>query len=715
MRRATLPIPLLLLLILQAAAAAEVPSAKGVEPGEPASPPAASKPAPAESDWWSLASLDKSFPSLNANSWADVLHIGKWGGALGLGYDTTQQRITTPGAPSQRFASSIMRESVAVSNENFSLIDPLLLTGNARLRFSLDQNQQSVDTAITRQQGQLTDYSVDATLLSEKAYPTHFFANRTNNWITQPSGGTTQGVSENRGVIFRLRENSILRDREILPYFSASASVLQNTTQEVTTVAGQSFRRDDQRSAIGMSCHNGFETADLDFNYEHADFVNRSFPLGNYQSQSGGLVYSLDFGQNLDRRSDSRLNFSQRNGATSLSTVTFDELLTIDHSSDLQSAYNYQLARQSTAAGTVTAQNAGVAVQHRLYGNLITGAGLTGSLQALPNGSIESKGARLGFNYFHALPWRGQLNAWLGGSYTVTSNKLQAGLVSVFDAAFQAPQQLGAGAGFLLKDRFIVTSSLVVVAIKGGARVPTTAGIDYQVVVEGDQTRILPQPTSAVILPGDSLAVSYDFRVDPSVTYQSTSRSMSIGADWEWINMYFSHSEDGQRPLSGGDGSLLSSSSRNSARLGLNGGRGALRLRGDGTLLRYNSNTQSYVDARLTQQLTYFYDANDLYVTLSANEYRTDYLSPAHQTVGEEARLDVGLTTAAGWITTSYLSRRNYRDTQTGPETFTETGVKLDRKWNKLTVAMVFALSERQRGGVQSHNSLLHVSAIRQF
>lgn len=715
--RAALLIPSLLMLLTQAAAT-EAPVAQGAEtspapnkiPAETASdgkteasPPASLVP----------SSLMLSLNSLGVESWADVVQPGYWSGSLDLGYDVQQQSINVPTAPNQTFTGRLMRESIRIRNENFAVIHPMLLSGNLGLGFSLTQSRQDAADNQSKQTGVLTDYNVDATILGEKAYPTHLYANHSQNLTTRPFG-TTEGISDNRGAIVRLRENSILRENEILPYFTANARVQQEHTQSVTTVAGQRFRRDDRRSMFNLDFHNGFETADLDFHYETTDFTNVFYTLGNYQSQSASLRYSQDFGKNLNRRWDSNLSYTSRDGATELSTLNMEQSLIVEHYKHFASSYNYGFTQQTTPGGQVTAQNIGARLQHKLYANLTTSAGVTGSLQTMPGGRIEAQGAQLGFGYSHSFPLQGQFNASLGGSYAYNSNKLDKAILSVFDMPFETPQQFGAGAGFFLRDKFIVPESVEVIHVKDGARTLATLGIDYMVAVEGDRTRILPQPTSALIMPGDVLAVSYSFRIDPSVTFQTISRSSSVGAEWHWIGISLSRDQSDQRPLLGGDASYLTSDRRDTARVGVHNDFSYLRARADATLVRVDGTARVYNEKRASQHISFYY-SEAVTMNLSADQYSIEYLTPQRRTSGISTRVGVDWITAGGWLNTGYLSRRYYRDSDMPSEIMTEAGMKMQRKWTKLFVAMVAGLSERRRGAGQTLGASLHFSASRKF
>jgi hypothetical protein len=339
--------------------------------------------------------------------------------------------------------------------------------------------------------------------------------------------------------------------------------------------------------------------------------------------------------------------------------------------------------------------------------------GLNGAYSSLPNGSISAYGVAGNGNYSHWLPWQGHLTAGLGGGYFITQTHVPAGLVDVIDAPYSVPDAVGAGAEILLKDHNIVTTSIVVVVIKGGARVPAILDTDYSIRVEGDRTSLVPNPLSAVMQPGDTLNVSYAYQVSSDAKYATKSRSGNFAVDWSWIGASFYHDESDQEPISGSDTTLLLDQRRDNAMLWMHGSWDTIQARADAAITRYDSTRLGYTERRLDQYLSWIPRFN-LQVNLSANEYRTEYKLPEHVTTGGGVRLDVQWTSNS-WLTTGYASRRVYRDTLQPHETIDETGLRLRRSWTKLDVAIALGAQRRERGETSSVNGFFHFGAVRRF
>ena len=625
--------PIMVLAPAHFAAAADAPvaAAEAESKAAPAAPAPGPRPveAPAPSTSWA-ADLLAPLSEFGVESWWDVVRFPRWTGTLGLTLDSQQQRLASPGSPATQSRSDLASETATIRNDGFFVLDPRLFTGTLAFGVTLAQQRQQADAASTSQSGTLTNYSFDGTLLPEAAYNANVFAVRTQTTYVLPSGSTTASDNQFAGFALRLRENSILRDREILPYFSANLTAQQMETRQTTTTGGQSFRQDDQRDQIAFDLHNGGLTSDLNFQYQFNRLENRVYAPGSYDSQSANLVYSLDFGPTLNRRWDSRINYYSRVGQNSqsdLDSLEVSEFLTIDHNVDRSSNYNYQLTRQATPFGTSTTQVGVAQVNQQVYANFSVSGRINGLYSTLPGGTITSGGGNASLNYNRRLPWDGNLTASAGGSSLVTTTNVEGGAVQVQDAPYAVPPVTGAGSRILLADRNIVSETIVVVVLKGATRVLAVLDVDYSVRVDGDRTSILPLLSSALMLPGDPLNISYVYNVAPDNKFRTTSRSFSFGVDWPFVGFSFSHDESNQTPLEGGDNTLLLDQRRDAGTVYAGGIWDEYRVRVSLGVVNYDSTRLAYLERRADQYFTYQPYQNLLF-SLAANQYHTEYERP---------------------------------------------------------------------------------------
>lgn len=642
------------------------------------------------------------------------LHLGAWGGVLETDFGAERNQTHSPdGKLDVESMNRRAREGLTIRNQGFFFVDPGLATGDLALTFGLSQDREITNGIQDTRRAKLVSYAFDSSIFAALPYNGTVYANRTQNVLYAPFARTELAL-ENRGVIFRLREDSPLREHG-LPYLSVNVTAEQQHTREATTsVLGQAFSSDQLRNTLRAEAHKGFETADLNLHYEFADIHNTALRNASFRSQAASLDYSLDFGPALNRRSDTRLFFSTRSGVSPISVFTADQSVHIDHQENFSTGYRYLLARTSTLAGTPTSQSGTFDLRHVLYQNLTTTAQLTGSHQQIPAGTLDSYGGQLGFRYQRNLPWDGRVFAGTSGRVAFNNNQLLASQISVTDEGQNAPSSLGAGAGFLLNQSFVVASSIVVVDTRSGARLPATLGTDYEIFPEGNLYRIVPLATSAVIRAGDPLAVSYEYEVDPTLKYRSTSRAVSGGVDFRWIALSFGHEVSDQTPISGHNHGFLQDVRRDTAQLELRGTWKAIQGQASAGYVRYDSSRLAYTEQRYAG-LVSFRPTRSLALSFRADLTTTDFTLPVHQTDARSGQFTLDWYALGGWTTTALVGRRVYKDSLQPMETINEASLKARLVYGLLDITSTFTASDRRRGGFETTLWRLALIAIRRF
>jgi len=641
------------------------------------------------------------------------LRLGAWGGEIEMGYASEHQQTRSDGSLVNDFTHRRLRERLGVRNQGFSVLDPRLITGNLGLTLDLYQDHDRSDGTDVSRRGKLIGYAFDSTFLAEKPYNATLYAGRNQNTLTQPFGGRTEIDYENRGAVLRLREDSSLREWGI-PYFSSSVRAYREHTKQSTTGFGQTFERDELRNVMSFDAHKGFETSDLDLRYELNDLDNLASPPDSFQTRTGTLNYSLDFGPGLNRRWDSRLSHSTRTGLSPTTFFNADEQIRIDHYENLSTDYRYLLTRIETSTGTTDTQNGIFHVQHRLYRNLTTNALVSAMRQELPTGTRGSEAAQLDFGYRRNLPWDGQVFARAGGRKQFDESNLSASQINVVDEPHNAPAPLGGGAGFLLDQSFVVPSTIVVVDTRGGARLPTSPGVDYDIVPEGNLIRIVPLLSSLVIQAGDPLVVSYTYEVDPSVKYATDSYWLSAGVDLRWIAFSLGHEQSGQTLLSGADSQFLEDRRKDTAQLESRAAWATLQGRASAAVTRYDSTHLAYTQQRFNQRFS-FRPEPRLVLTLDAEESFTDYTLPERQSLAHSLVLTLDWLAPGGWSTTTLVGRRVYKDSLVPTETINEASFRARLVYGKLEIVSVLALNDRTRGTFQTMDRRWDLKFIRRF
>jgi len=655
---------------------------------------------------------------------APVFTLGKWSGDVELGYLQSRQETHEESVPTDKNVLRRYDEQVTIRNQGFYLMDPRLLTGDLALTYGEFQQRNHFSDDLQSDQnenGRLTGYAFDTSLLAAKPYSGMFFANRNQSVSDREFGGRTDSTFESHGAAFRLREDSFFRDWGV-PYFSSTLSARQEHMQENTDEIGQKFQRDETRNTATLEAKKGFETADLSFRYEAVNDEDRVRPQNAYETQSANLNYSRDFGPTLNRRWDSRMeffNFMNQNSANQNSRTYYlvDEGVRIDHNVNLFTNYRYLFTRVATEAGYTTRQSGTILAQHRLYKNLTTTYTAQGAHTDQPNdsGTLDSYAGQVDLNYRRALTPGRRVFVRLGGRSQINDNNLKVSQIDVNDEPHIAPSPLGGSAGFTLSNPFVITSTIVVVDARGGGRLPTTYGVDYDIVQEGDYTKIVPLATSPVINAGDPLLVSYSYEVSPSIRYSTDSWWLSGGLDFSWLAVSYIHEVFDQTLLGGHDGKFLDDRQTDTAQLELRGDWRSVQARANAMQQIQDSTRLAYTRRQYGQFLSYRPQL-DLVLAVDAQESITDYTLPEQrENRFRSIRFTLDRTVHGGWYTTVFAGERVTEDTLLETETVREAGIKARRSYGKLDVIPSLTWSDRKRGPVEFTDTRVEVRLVRRF
>jgi hypothetical protein len=639
--------------------------------------------------------------------------MGRWEGALELGFDMERQETKTEGAAGTKSASNRYEGQLTVGNTGSFIVDPRLWTSSFTGTFGLFQEENRSDGSQSSLSGTLLGYSFNSVILADRPYSATIFTNRNENIVSREFGGRSELMFENRGGTFRLREDSILKDLGF-PYLSSVLSARQELTKEETTVLGQRFRRDEARTSLELQGDKGFETSDLGLRYEFNDLDDREHPLSNFQSHIAELAYSLDFGENLNRRWDSSLRYFTRSGLARHSVLSVDEALRIDHYENLFTNYRYLLSRNETDAGASTTHSGSVRAQHRLYQSLTTGLTVRGSLGNFPGGERTSYGGQTDLGYQRGLPWNGRLSAGTAVGYQIDDSRFSVLHIDVIDEPHTAPTPLGGGAGFLLGNAFVIISTIVVVDTRGGGRLSTTLGTDYILVQEGNFTKIVPLATSPVILPGDPLVVNYSYEVASSLKFSTLFWQGNAGVDFGWIALSLAHEQSDQTRLSGRDGRFLEDRTLDTARLELRGEWERIRALASALYRVQRSTSVAFTSWEFGQFMS-VQPLFNLVLTLSAQESFTSFTDPVRQSTRFSTRGDLSWSPLPGLFVNGYVSFLALEESQLPSETIREAGAKASWFYGLVEVTPSVTWRVRERGSTETNDLRLDLRMIRRF
>ena len=639
--------------------------------------------------------------------------FGSWEGSVQTELDLDRERERSSNGPEADLDRRRTLESLNVRNNGYYVFDPRLVTGNFGVTLGLLQDSSRANGQPDSSHARLTGYSFDTTAFSGFPYSGKLYADRAQNFFTQPFGRTDSTV-ENHGVSLRLSEDSRLRDWGF-PFFNASLRAEQQHVNEVSSgVAGQSSVLDERRDILTHEAHKGFETADLDWHYEYEDFRDTGTVVTRYQSHAANLNYSQDLGSTRNARWDSRLSDYERLGISPYTLSSANESLHIDHRSDLSSDYRYLFTRVVTQAGNNFSHDILAQATDQVYRNLSANAQLGAQRQAIPTGDQASYMGQLGFNYQHGLPWNGKLSARMGAREQLQDNRLNSSQISLIDESHAAPSPLGAGAGFLLNQAFVQLATIQVVDARGGARLATVTTVDYDLVQEGNLVRIEPVATSLVIRAGDPLLVSYSYEVDQSIRYRTDTNWASATVDFGWISLSIGHDQSDQNLLSGQDSRYLQNVNKNYAQLDLRGNWRQLQAQGGTSYTRYDATHLAYDEFRV-YETTNYRPSRRLLLSLNSNWILTEFTLPSRRTDMRTFRLTLDRFGPGRWSTNAQLGYRITEDTSGPTESLADASLGSRLQYGKFTLATDLTYSDRKRGGARLDTLRFDLSLARRL
>jgi hypothetical protein len=654
-----------------------------------------------EPSWLSLANISN-------------LHLGSWSGSLGFDYLYGEQSSNSAGSGVDTSSNTGLREAFRIANQGFYFLSPLLCNGNMVLTLDFDQDKSVAAGTSTGQNGRDVGYGLGLNFLSEMPYTGEIFANRTQTQILQPFGGLMVGVDQNSAIMFQLLPDSIFNDLGF-PWLGATLGIHQDHNQNTTTSFGNSMLTDEKNSSLDFSLQKGFETADLGFNFQANDQENQIISEDNFRSKAAGLSYSLDFGPSLNRRFDANVNYMERGGVSPSTMLIDTEHVHIDHFQNLKTDYQYGFNRQTTDGVSNTTQNGTFNASYQLFPNLGAMAGLNVTDSSLVGGSTESYGGTFSQNYHHGLPGSGNLSLNWGAGYQLTNDNLSSSIINVLNEAHSAPNPFGAGAGFLLSNNFAVASSVVVTDVRGGELIPVVAGVDYDLIDQNNQIKIVPLAGSLLIQPGDPLTVSYDYQADANGRSAAKSSGFGVMLDYHWISISFNRQVDTQIPLGGSSADFLESSQDNNLLLGLHGLLLGMTASADMGLENYKSTSSAYQQDKLAGTLEWLAQRG-LQVTFSANASQNKYTFPdEHKISLYDARSSVVWYTSSGWSNTGTVGWSTSRDSAASPQTLLQATAQSKIILGKLSLSASAAFGYALENGSRSTNRSFNLSTVRQF
>ncbi|HYB89897.1 MAG TPA: hypothetical protein VEC38_02505 [Candidatus Binataceae bacterium] len=559
------------------------------------------------------------------------VQLGEWQGQVEGGFQFENQESSTP---SSTLTAQDYRwdERLKLRNDGIYIIDPRLITMDAAVDLDLYQEQDNFSEGKgLYEDGLLWGYDVSAAVLPLWPENGTLFANQSQTYLNTTFGGHTTTDTMNYGMTAQVLEDSFLRGLGVSYFTSRLSAVAQNFDQK-TTQLGETFQLDEQHDVVSYVANKGFQTADLMFHYEFDNDHLTGTTHSGFQTNVAGLSYFLDFGPDLNRSLNSDIYGYTLSGTSgSQEFLSLNEVLRIDHYQNLSTTYQYQFQYNDVPDyGVTTYQYGQFTLLQSMFRNLNESLILGFIRETVPTGTITNYWVGAESDYTHTLPWNGMFFLDTNGVYGIEDDDISSSVIHVTDESHTAPPIFGTNLGFFLNNTFVIANSIVMVDVAHG-RVPTVLNVDYDVLQIGNQTEIVPLPTSLIIHPGDPLLVSYNYQVPAKSKFSTSTRQVTVGVTYPWFYLSYSYQAISQNLLSGTGSQFLESSTANSVSGGVHHEWETFGARADATYQTVDSTSVSFNSTMLSQAVT-ARPGWEAVLAASASETFMDYTLPRHQT-----------------------------------------------------------------------------------
>ena len=460
---------------------------------------------------------------------------------LGYGYDsyTSESDSRTSSSSQHRF------------DENYSMgiryiiYDPRLLTGTFSGTIGLHQEQTGDGQANNNNgSGQNFQYRVGGTLL-KKDFPITFYSFSQLDRVQRTFAPTYELNSDGFGVALSLQNK----------FFPTSLSYSRNTS----ATNGQGVDTTSTSDAFSVSASHSYR----DIVQNMLTFSRNSIQTDIGSAAKGtisiegfqlGLSNGIDFHAAHGRSLHSRYLLQEQTGSQQRRSSEWTEALLWGFGEALTGGANYANIYENINSQKTISNSGSIWLQHRLFQSLTTGINLDASRSDFTNGDITSTGGSVSLNYVKSLRRESTLQLGFNQSYSISDNTLAGDVLYVVNERQTVPDLITVFEIPLAKPDIVHDS--ITVRNQGGS-FKYTEGADYTVRQNGLSTYLVfpavPQPGLFPITASAILSIDYQYKVNPSIRYASSSRSATANLSLfgNRYRIFANYAESSQEALSG--------------------------------------------------------------------------------------------------------------------------------------------------------------------
>jgi hypothetical protein len=619
-------------------------------------------------------------------------------GSLSVRGDGDLERIDGKDQPSRKLRNLIFDERLGAGMRGF-FYDPALLFFDVAGEGGLVQELTDVDGDARSGNGHLIGYDARIGILRDQPYSLDLFAVRDNTTISRDFAGISRTRVESFGATGYLREL----------FIPLVVDVRQEEVDQRFTLAPFVARLDERRRIARLTGSREWERQSLDLAYEfnrREDLVNDA---ASFDLQQGDLRHRLLFGDDLQDVLLSTGRYYNTTGSFDARSILESETLRLVHGLGFSSQLSYLFADLQVRGATTRTHSGSATLTHQLYQSLTTNLGATGTRSSFDQGEVTSYGPFLDLAYRKRIPWNGVVSAGAGAAYQLQDQNLPGGMISVF----QEQHVFNEPAPFFLDNPAVDETSISL--SDAGATTIFDQGFDFFVTLIGNRIQIDRNPLGR-ILPGQSVLVSYDFRVPANLRYSDLTTHYDIALDYPWAGVFYVHSKV--------DSTLLAGQSAEGFIEDITDDRVGFEVRTPSERRltfaarqeyeRYRSERLSFNAFELSQLVSYPL-AGDVNLSLSAGESFFDFSNPNRTT---QIYFGRGLATwrpLPAVFVEGFAGLRALQDSLSTDTRFLEGGFRARVHVGQIEATLGYTHAARTVGRTDSMGDIFHFSVTRWF
>lgn len=639
-----------------------------------------------------------------------AIQMGSRQGSFSFDFDNGQTRFISPGTPARLSGRRRFAESLDIRGD-LSIMDGRFIQLQYGTTFSWTHDNSSFWTqqfgtepvllygeGSRPGRGRLVGYVLGGSLLPGRRYNLTAFSNRNRNFSLREFAGSSEIVNSNRGVTLGLRH----------PLFPSSLTHRQENMQEQTSYGDVLGQREERRTIDSFEGAKQWNSNDLSARFEHSKITDQVQPLLSYTSDNATVSHRIFFRMDMPKLLQSRFQYNRRQGQLGLSSLFLTEEYQVQHSSTLNSFYNYTLSQFTTSRTDSTTHSLTAGLQHELFESVTTDAG-TQMVSVAQSTATQQQAyrTRLNLRYRKQLPHSGLLTGNLGGTYELLDDRFQGTEIPVFQESHVAR----IGIPFLLNQPGVIQESLQVSGDSG--RTLYREGVDYVVRTQGGFSEVSILFTGS-IRDGEVLLIDYLVTTGADRRNATWSQAYGIGTDFGWINWHYSYNRNSRSQLSGVREAIPDDLRSHSAGLVLRWERRIMRVSLSNDYHTQDSALIPMDYLQLAQNLSLDI-GRTLTLGLTLDEILTRYRDPKRRTDSGSGRLNLSWTPFPDLSADGFVAIRVWRDSVAEEEIFQSLAMRIVWSAGLVQVQGGYSLNIRRRDGDRSRENSVSLRIVRRF